>query len=581
MLWQKESECEDALYIDLSQPSPNKLDEFKKCTQFYENGMFNVIERNFRPNKDNDYALKLRKEGNALFGESKWDQAMDKYNRSLCYAENDSELIGLAYANRSSCFLRLKMFDKCLIDIDLAKKAAFPEHLIAKLETRGEDCLKSIEDGLQAVSNEAKLSYEPHPNYPGMVNHLSIVTDPKYGRGVITTKDMDVGDTVLLEPIYFGESYVRKYETCSVCLKTNTNLVPCRTCTFAMLCFDGCKHGDLHRLECGIRKCPTEGDDLFVGMIVPIIRSILMATRMFSNTFELMKFVEQAISSDPMEIPTTIDDKLTYRAFLKVHKEGLNDIKPHHIHLFYELLLGQSELTPYFTVEKYRRFFTHLIMHHVAVYKSNKITNQRLIGNVGAILSQINYIYEDDCMGLLKTYFNHSCAPTITFYCDNGFIVGKIIRPVKNGEQIFVSYYGNLLGLTWNDRNDPMAGKFSFDCNCFRCESRVDDNQDSSFSFNYGADYIFLRGSFSPNRSYPNERTRRIVEEKCIRFLREFGRDDWSYALEYVMEAYCAALKRSTSSPISKYHYLTNIVEKPGLNHTMDMFEQAIRELLW
>lgn len=573
-MWQKESKAQDALYIDISKPSPDKIQDFETYISLYKAAMLKSIERNFIANKDGEFSLKLRQEGNALFAKKKWYQAMDKYNRSLCFAENDSENVALAYANRSSCYLRMEMYDKCLVDIDLAKKAKYPEHLDAKLEKRRSDCVKSIDDGIQSVSREAKLSYESHKDYPGLVNSLMIVNDSKYGRGVFTTEDIDVGVTVLLEQMYIGESYVRKYETCTVCLKSNTNLVPCSTCTFAMLCYDGCKYGDLHRLECGIRKCPNEGDDFAIGMTIPIFRSILMAIKLFPNTFDMMNFVEEALASDPMEIPTTIDDKSIYRAFLKVHKEGLDHIKPHHIHLFYQSLLDATELAPYFAMEKYQRFFMHLIMHHVAVFKSNKITNQRLIGNVFEMFSAIDYVYEDDCFGILTTYFNHSCAPNIAFYCDNGAIVGKIIRPVKNGEQLMVSYYNNLLGLTWDDRQ----GQFGFVCDCFRCASGVTDNTDSheDYAFAFDTDYLFLRSKFSPNRSYPDEPERKIVEEKCVKLLKEFGRNDWSYSLEYVMEAYAAALRRSTTSPISKYHYLTNIVKKPGLSHSVDMFQQDI-----
>lgn len=567
MLWQKESAEKDALYIDIRKPLPHKIEKFRKQLAFYKERMQESIERDFIADKDDRFATKLRKDGNALFEKKKWEQAMDKYNRSLCFGENDSENIAYSYANRSCCYLYMNMYDKCLIDIDLATKANYPQH--DKLKNRAELCKRSIDSDTQAVSREAKLSYASHQDYPGMVDNLTIVSDSKYGRGVVTTKDIDVGETVLLEQVYFGESYVRKYETCTVCLKSNVNLVPCRTCTFAMLCHDGCKNVDLHRLECGIRKYPNDGDDFAVGMLVSIIRSILMATKLFPNPFDLMNFVEDAIASDPMEIPTTINDKSTYRAFIKAHKQRLDDIKPQHIHLFYDSLLSKDELAPYFSVEKYQRFFMHLIMHHMAVYKSNKITNKYLIGNVLEHFSEISYIYEDDSMGILKTYFNHSCAPNVCFYVDNGSIIGKIIRPVKNGEQLFVSYFDLLLGLTWNDRRD--SGHFDFQCDCFRCASGVDDNTDQHGDFDtaFDEDYLYLRSHFSPNRSYPDESKRRIVEEKCVQLLRECGRNEWSYSLEYIMQAYVAALERSTSSPISKYHYITNIVRQPEINHTV------------
>lgn len=576
MWWKKESNAADALYIDLRTPSPDEIEKFDVEISMYEKKLLKSVEKNFSTSKDDAYALKLRKDGNKLFAKKQWDQAMDKYNRSLCYAENDSENIALAYANRSSCYLYMKMYDKCLVDIDLAKKANYPEHLESKLKKRAEDCLKSIDDDLQATNIEAKLSYEPHQDYPGLVNNLVVVSVPKYGRGVFTTKDLDVGETVLHEPMYFGESFVRKYETCTVCLKSNINLVPCKKCTFAMLCYDGCKNADLHRLECGIRSHPNDGDDFVVSILILVIRSIMMAIKLFPNPDDLVSFVEDAISSDVMEIPSTIDDKSMYRAFLKIHKGELDDAKAHHVQLFYRYLVNNTEFSTHFSEEKHRRFFMHLIIHHLAIVKSNKITCERLVGTViPGGCNVIDYVYESELMAILKTYFNHSCAPNIATYCDNGSIIGKIIRPVKSGEQLFCSYFGNLLGLTWGDRRK--MEEFGFKCECFRCESGVDDNTDFHIDpdIAFELDYLYLRKNFSPSRSYPDEQIRKIVEEKSAGLLKKFGRNDWSYSLEYVMQSYVKALQRSTTSPISKYLYLKNIVQKHGLNHAVDLWQQS------
>lgn len=46
---------------------------------------------------------------------------MEWYNKSMCFAKVRTEQMGLAYANRSSSFLNLKMYRKCLIDIEYAK----------------------------------------------------------------------------------------------------------------------------------------------------------------------------------------------------------------------------------------------------------------------------------------------------------------------------------------------------------------------------------------------------------------------------------------------------------------------------
>src|ERR1700753_3100604 len=110
-LWKKESNAADAIYIDL-------------FSSFGLRGQ-TTAETKFLPRKCNDISTKLRNEGNILFERKLWSAAMEKYNESLCFAEIGTENVSLIFANRSTCFLRLKMYEKCLNDIELAKKANY------------------------------------------------------------------------------------------------------------------------------------------------------------------------------------------------------------------------------------------------------------------------------------------------------------------------------------------------------------------------------------------------------------------------------------------------------------------------
>ena len=50
--------------------------------------------------KCNRTAVQIREAGNRLFLEKKYDEALEKYNESICYAEFNSEHLGMGYANR-------------------------------------------------------------------------------------------------------------------------------------------------------------------------------------------------------------------------------------------------------------------------------------------------------------------------------------------------------------------------------------------------------------------------------------------------------------------------------------------------
>lgn len=88
MLWEKESNCDEALYIDL-----------------LKNTKYPLANYRLHRNKSNAQSLRTRTEGNRKYAKNDIDGAMELYNQSICFAENGSEHLGLAYANRSSCFL--------------------------------------------------------------------------------------------------------------------------------------------------------------------------------------------------------------------------------------------------------------------------------------------------------------------------------------------------------------------------------------------------------------------------------------------------------------------------------------------
>lgn len=123
-LWNKESDNVDAPYVNL----------FKSVqTEPITNAPSNQCRKN------NERSTALRIEGNEKFRTEKWEDAMSFYNRSLCFSENGSENVGLAFANRSACFFHIKMCDKVLVDIELAIQSKVSDHLLPKLEQRRRD----------------------------------------------------------------------------------------------------------------------------------------------------------------------------------------------------------------------------------------------------------------------------------------------------------------------------------------------------------------------------------------------------------------------------------------------------------
>lgn len=69
---------------------------------------------------------------------------MQLYTKSDSFAQ-DNDHLSLACANRSYCFMNLNIFDPCLIDIQNAIEAHYPENLMKKLEKQKRNCLQKLE----------------------------------------------------------------------------------------------------------------------------------------------------------------------------------------------------------------------------------------------------------------------------------------------------------------------------------------------------------------------------------------------------------------------------------------------------
>lgn len=197
--------------------------------------------------KSSDIAELLKSEGNKLYVERKFFDALLKYNASLCHAVEGSEAIGLAFANRSAVYFELNLHEKCLRNIDLARDNGYPEKNFFILEKRSVKCRHQIVIGKLAQEDESpfefiKLTHEPNEKLPFVAKCLELNQSEKFGRFITTNQDLKVGDIVAIEKPHFKvlKSDARyescqetnRYQRCTFCLKDNLlDLLPCSGCS--------------------------------------------------------------------------------------------------------------------------------------------------------------------------------------------------------------------------------------------------------------------------------------------------------------------------------------------------------------
>jgi SET and MYND domain-containing protein 4 len=190
--------------------------------------------------KDNKIADRFRNDGNLLYQQNKIFKAVLAYNMSLCYSEPGSKQLALAYGNRSAVYLQVGLFDECLENIELARENNHPDP--AKLKIREEKCLEARETKSKQPEDDPaeliKLSYEPNKKIPFIVDCLELRANEKFGRHIITTRDLNPGDIIAIEEpaLKMLDSLLIRYSRCIGCLKRKMlSLFPCDGCVYSKL----------------------------------------------------------------------------------------------------------------------------------------------------------------------------------------------------------------------------------------------------------------------------------------------------------------------------------------------------------
>lgn len=538
-LWRKESNKKNALYMDIFKA---RYDQ-NWLTQVYNNTKLNLTEyKATHPwQKDDNIAINKRQIGNLLFGQGKYCEAIAEYNKSLCFAEIDSETVSLAYANRSACFFKLKMYEKCLIDIELAKNANYPKRLMSKLEKRHSDCNEFTARGASVQAHKPKLSFDPDEKIPAFANTIKIDNDFRYGRRLIATKSLDVGQTIFLESSFVGESYAEKYTSCYLCLSLNENLISCKNCTVAMFCHGKCENNELHQYECDLKPCPIITHVHAMNIQIPFIRSILLAVRAFTSVDAFIEFVEKTLTSDSSNMEDGFNDiKSKYKVFLKLQlatfKVGLVPL----IYSLYQTMLDQTKIAEIFITECHRRFLMHLVMHHHLIFELNISYVETIFPNPINPLQQAKAAVTNQ-LSILQTLFRHSCTRNVALILDNGSTVGIVLRPIAVGEELCISV-DERLPESYQERRKRLKNEFQFQCKCELCESRSDKIPENKM-LRLESDFQYIYFESGCTRDQMNEERAEALKAKCARFLQQHGRNRWCKEIEIAIAAYIRMLQ--------------------------------------
>lgn len=464
------------LWVKETTPNPLYVDIFEQLrnSPVYRDAIVEHVE--YDSAKDDEFAIKYRKAGNDQMKQNNMPKAMELYNQSLCFAVNGLDQLCLAYANRSICFLHFKMYDECLVDIELAKMSNYPEHLLPKLEQRKNDCMTLMIGAVRQQPLQPSLSFDADDRIPCMANVLKIEENEEFGRHFIAQCDIKEDRVVLIEEYLMKLSNGNsKYSRCDNCLKATTNLIPCKTCTKVMFCNDVCSMKN-HRFECKLKTLK-----MFQGQtgIAPqncvkfLIRAVLALQDDFSTAEELMEFVETYRARENRnEIVVSIGSpKSMLKAFFAHYNEVSMDIGQVKILIItcvaYDVIM-RLDIKMKFQSIMVERFLMHLLTHFASMFTSNNILLQEWSDQYIDIIEKDGMETFGQGLCNIAAYFNHACMPNVIRLATTNHTIVKTIRRIKKGEQIFVRY-----GIDPNwptaKRRERMLYMCGFECKCQLC----------------------------------------------------------------------------------------------------------------
>ena len=189
--------------------------------------------------KSNLKAKEYREIGNELYQASKFFDALEMYNKSLCHAIPMSDDFASAFGNRSAVYFEMKEYEVCVENIEMAFFTGYPRNKLEKLRQRFEKCqagMKITKDKAENdIKNFFKLSHPANKKIPYIIDCIELKESKEYGRYLITTRKLNAGDIIAIEKPFFKYiSNDARFTHCANCLKSEKlNLLPCNNCNYS------------------------------------------------------------------------------------------------------------------------------------------------------------------------------------------------------------------------------------------------------------------------------------------------------------------------------------------------------------
>lgn len=400
----------------------------------------------------------FRREGDKKYKNRAYVKAVESYNKSICFAENGSVQLAIAYTNRSAAYLAMNLPTVCLANIELAMGVpTCPDHVKVKLEERIKKCHKKK----QQVNEDPgpmmpKLSYPAHPKIPFVANCVELAENAAEGKHLVANRDLKVGDIIAIEkPFCSALHHSFQYVRCDNCTEEHSsNLIPCESCTNVMFCGVECRAEAMrgyHRYECGVID-PMQEQHPENRLLA---RIMLQALAMFNGNlmeFQLSKRNSNSTVFDnnytktltPIEIFAPVHSLSTYGRF---NQKLVDEILAYLSSVFQSkgmTTFSQQRSHLMNIIRKLTQSSRHMLSFRnskdveklTAEYSKPEFSRQENLpaGDLDAVL-------DDTCMLAFGMYpftslAPRSCAPNVKVIPHGNQMIMIVLRPIATGRSI-------------------------------------------------------------------------------------------------------------------------------------------------
>lgn len=447
----------DKCFADKFKNCATNSDRVKLVKSKLKEFAISIVDRNasngFPVSKKHDgKSLEFRQSGHKWYSqEGRHFDALENYNESLCFAEENSENLGLSYASRAAVYYDWKLNRLCDENIQMAKKTFYPDRLKNELVALQTKCKRKLKKSKKDVKSDAgfepRLSFKAHEKVPFIANCLDIRRNKKYGRYIITNRNLYSGQILAIEDRYFAVLLPKlRYQRCANCLRENhLSLIPCRGCTGAMFCSQSCydeAYQTFHQFECPIIDFIHETCS---RTQLVALRSAIYAFSCFDSIDELKEAMSNIDDVEVTAFSCEYPTKSKKEQFMKILSFPTKQSERCNEDLFgvatvasalHDQLMEKTKFKSLLVKEDDQNLLSELLFRFLQIARMYFHS-----------LSQAHRQYKSPQGGVIGSavlpfcsLINHSCSPNIVRIPFGKKMVVFALRNIKKGDQLFDNY---------------------------------------------------------------------------------------------------------------------------------------------